>query len=452
MKNSLTRRGFIRSAAAGSAALTWLSARQAPLAFAAEAGKPALLGGTPVHAGGWPGWPIWRESWEPAVVNVLRSGRWFRGGGEHVEEFEQAYARLLGAKRCLATASGTTSLMVALHVLGVDAGDEVIVSPFTFIATYNAVLVNKALPVFADTDPATLTMDPASIESRITERTRAILPVHIYGMPCEMDAIKAIARKHKLAVIEDACQAWMAEYKGRKCGVLGDLGCFSFQNSKHLPSGEGGAVTGDSDDLLDRCQAFHNCGRGFGGFKGDTPYFTRGSNYRMQQFQAVILMQQFEKLVKETAHRGQNADYLTAQLRQIPGIQPARLPENSRAVWHLYPFRYDASQFSGLTRDQFTRALNAEGIPCGGGYHEQYFDGLLDEAIASRGYQRLFSAERLKAYRQSFQDLKGNRQVCATTVGMSQNLLLGERADMDHIVAAIRKVHAHSAALKQAAG
>jgi len=265
MKNSLTRRGFIRSAAAGSAALTWLSARQAPMALAADAGKPALLGGAPVHAGGWPGWPIWRESWEPAVVDVLRSGRWYRGAGEHVEEFEQAYARLLGAKRCLATASGTTSLLVALHVLGVDAGDEVIVSPFTFIATYNAVLINKALPVFADTDPATLTMDPASIESRITERTRAILPVHIYGMPCDMDAINAIARKHKLVVIEDACQAWLAEYKGRKCGVLGDLGCFSFQNSKHLPSGEGGAVTGDSDDLLDRCQAFHNCGRAFGG-------------------------------------------------------------------------------------------------------------------------------------------------------------------------------------------
>ena len=171
-------------------------------------------------------------------------------------EFENAYAKLLGAKRALATASGTTALLVALHVMDVDAGDEVIVSPFTFIATYNAILVNKALPVFADTDPATLTIDPKSIESRITDRTRAILPVHIYGMPCDMDPINAIAREHRLAVIEDACQAWLAEYKGRKCGVLGDLGCFSFQNSKHLPAGEGGAVTGDSDDLLDRCNAF----------------------------------------------------------------------------------------------------------------------------------------------------------------------------------------------------
>ncbi|HAV60737.1 MAG TPA: hypothetical protein DCY13_00030, partial [Verrucomicrobiales bacterium] len=216
----------------------------------------------------------WQESWEPSIIEVLRSGRWYRGEGGHVAEFEAAYAKLLGARRSLATASGTTALLVALHVMDVDAGDEVIVSPYTFIATYNAVLLQKALPVLADTDPATLTMDPKSIESRITERTRAILPVHIYGMPCDMDPINAIARRHNLAVVEDACQAWLAEYKGRRCGVLGDLGCFSFQNSKHLPAGEGGAVTGDNDDLLDRCHAFHNVGRATGNFRGERPYFT----------------------------------------------------------------------------------------------------------------------------------------------------------------------------------
>ena len=447
MKNILTRRGFIRRAAVGSAAVTWLTKGRAPRAFASEAAKPALLGGAPVHRGGWPGWPTWRESWEPAVVKVLRSGQWYRGDGGHVAEFETAYAQLIGARRALATASGTTALLVSLHVMDVDAGDEVIVSPYTFIATYNAILINKALPVFADTDPATLTMDPASIESRITERTRAILPVHIYGMPCDMDPINAIARRHKLSVIEDACQAWLAEYKGRKCGTLGDLACFSFQNSKHLPSGEGGAVTGNNDELLDRCHAFHNVGRACGSFKGERPFFTRGSNYRMQQFQAVILMQQFDKLVQETARRGENADYLGAHLKEIPGIKPARLPENSRAVWHLYPFRYDAQEFHGLTRDKFVRALSAEGVPCSGGYHEQYFDGLLDEAIASRGFKRLFSAARLKAYRESFHELKGNQQVCATTVGIGQNLLLADRGDMDHITEAVRKIQAHSAAL-----
>ena len=306
--------------------------------------------------------------------------------------------------------------------------------------------MQKALPVFADTDPATLTMDPASIESRITDRTRAIVPVHIYGMPCDMDPINAIAKKHNLAVVEDACQAWLADYKGHKCGTLGDLGCFSFQNSKHIPSGEGGAVTGNSDELLDRCQSFHNCGRAFGTFKGGG-CFARGSNFRMQHFQASMLISQFDKLVKETEHRQENADYLTAGLKEIPGIQPVRLPDNSRAVWHLYAFRYDAKQFHDLPRDKFINALSAEGIPCGGGYSEQYFDGMFEEAIASRGFQRLFPAERMKAYLDSFQELKGNKQVCETTVGMYQNMLLANRSDMDHILEAIRKIHANSAAL-----
>ncbi|MHB8952893.1 MAG: DegT/DnrJ/EryC1/StrS family aminotransferase [Pirellulaceae bacterium] len=451
MKDKLTRRTFVRTATAGTAALTWLSARQAPAVFVTAADKPALLGGKPVHASGWPAWPEWRESWEPEILEVLRSGNWSRaGGGGQVADFEAAYATLLGAKRCLATASGTTALITALHVVGVDAGDEVITSPYTFIATYNTILMHKALPVFADTDPSTLTMDPASIESRITERTRAIVPVHIYGMPCDMDPIKAIAQKHNLAVVEDACQAWLAEYKGQKCGTLGDLGCFSFQNSKHIPAGEGGAVTSNNEELVDRCFAFHNCGRATGTFHGHG-CFTRGTNFRMQHFQAAMLLQQIDKLVEETDRRRKNADYLTAGLKEIPGIVPVRLPDDSRAVWHLYPFRYDAAQFNGLTRGKFIDALNAEGIPCGGGYGEQYFDGLLDEAIASRGFQRLFPAERLKAYRDSLPELKGNRQVCETTVGMSQNLLLTDRGDIDHILTAIRKVQAHSAALAKPA-
>jgi perosamine synthetase len=414
------------------------------------ADKPALLGGSPVHKGSWPKWPEWRQAWEPLVLQVLRSGQWYRGSGEQVPRFEAAYADLLGAKRCLATASGTSALIVGMHVLDVDAGDEVIVSPFTFIASYNAILFHKALPVLADTDPATLTMAPASIESRITERTRAVMPVHIYGMPCDMDPIMAIARKHRLAVIEDACQAWLAEYRGNKCGTIGDLGCFSFQNSKHLPSGEGGAITGNRDDLIDRASSFHDCGRPYGDFKGARPNFTRGGNFRMQHFQAAMLLQQLDKLREDTVRRRENAARLSASLKEIPGILPARLPENSQAVWHLYPFRYDAAKFHGLPREKFIKAMRAEGIPCLPGYQEQYFDGLLDEAIASRGFKRLFSARRLKEYRDSFQELKGNRQVCATTVAMTQNLLLAEPTDIDHIGEAIRKIQAHGAELAKA--
>jgi dTDP-4-amino-4,6-dideoxygalactose transaminase len=265
-----------------------------------------------------------------------------------------------------------------------------------------------------------------------------------------MDPINAIAKKHDLGVIEDACQAWLAEYKGQMCGTLGDLACFSFQNSKHIPSGEGGAITGSSDALIDRCHAFHNCGRATGSFQG-AGCFTRGSNFRMQHFQAAILLQQFSKLVKETKIRCENADYLGDKLQEIPGVAPARLPEDSRAVWHLYPLRYDAKQFNGLPRAAFVRALRAEGVPCGGGYHEQYYDGLLDEAINSRGYQRLFSAKRLKDYRASFQELTGNRQVCSTTVGLPQSLLLANRSDMDHVIEAIAKIQTHSGSLAKVA-
>jgi len=448
-KSSVTRRSFIRSTAAGSLALGWMGAVRAPGVFASETSKPALLGGTPIHKGGWAKWPEWREAWETPVLNVWRSGRWFRNSDKHVEEFEQGYAQLLGAKRCLATASGTTALMVSLHVADVNAGDEVIVSPYTFIASYNAVLNAMALPVFADTDPATLTINPNSIEEKITERTRAIMPVHIFGMPCDMDPINAIARERKLAVVEDACQAWLAEYKGRKCGTIGDLGCFSFQESKHIHSGEGGAITSMSEELSDKGNSYHNCGHPCGTNKGNG-FFTRGNNYRITQAQAIILSLQFDKLLKQTASRRANADYLSENLGKIPGITPVRLPENSRAVWHLYPYRYDAAQFNGLSRDKFAKAMGAEGIPSGGVYHEQYFDGLLDEAIASRGFKRLWSAERLKAYRDSFRELKGNKQVCETTVAMTQNLLLGTRRDMDDILEAIARIQSHSADLAKA--
>ncbi len=451
MRNHLTRRRFIRTSAAGSAAFGWLGAGQAPGAFAAGADKPALLGGKPVHTGGWLKWPEWHQEWEAQVLEVLRSGRWSRaGGGGQVPEFEKAWAELLGAKRALCTSSGTTALITSLHVMGVDAGDEVIVSPFTINAAYNVILMQRALPVFADTDPATLTMDPVSIERRITDRTKAIMPVHIYGMPCDMDPINAIAKKHKLAVVEDACQACMAEYKGRKCGTLGDLGCFSFQNSKHMPAGEGGAVVGMNDDLLDRCHSFHNCGRATGNFKG-TGSFTRGSNYRMQHFQAAMLLQRFDSLRKETEIRQENSTYLSANLAKIPGIAPARLPENSRAVWYLYPFRYDAQQFGGLPRAKFIRALGAEGIPCGAGYGEQYNDGIIDEAINSTGYRRLWDAARLKEYRSSFNELEGTKRACETTVCFSHSLLLAHRGGMDHIVEAIRKIQAHSAELAKTA-
>jgi len=407
-----------------------------------KASKLAVRGGQPVRTKPWPSWPIWDKSAEEHILSVLRSGNWYRGRGTKVSEFEKKYAKLMGAKRCLATASGTTALLVALHTLGVDAGDEVIVSPYTFIATYNAVFLTKALPVFADTDPETFQINPDKIEERINERTKAILPVHILGLPANMDKINAIAKKHNLVVIEDACQAWMAEWKGKKCGTLGDLGCFSFQNSKHLPAGEGGAVVGNDDEIMDRCHCFHHCGIPYGSVKRTSSYPTRGGNHRMQEFQAVILMSQMERLESDTQKRNENAQYLTSKIRDIPGIIPHKLYDQvTRAAYHLYPFRYKKEHFNNVPRNKFLAALKAEGIPCSGsGYGPQYKDGLVEEALNSRGYKRLYSKERLKRYRQE-NHYPDNEQLCKEAVRFSQQLLLGTKKDMDDIADAILKIY-----------
>lgn len=440
----ISRRHFVHKTAMTTATVAAL-----PSLVSSQSPKPALLGGSPTRIKGWASWPEWRHEWEPRILDVMRSGKWWRGSGGHVADFEKAYADLIGSKRCLATASGTAALLVSMHVLGVDAGDEVIVSPYTFIASYNSILLSKALPVFADTDPETFTINPKAIEAKITDRTTAIMPVHIYGLPCDMDPINAIAKEHNLAVVEDACQAWLAEYKGKKCGVLGDLGCFSFQNSKHLPTGEGGAITGNDSELMDRCHSFHNCGRAYGSSKGESQYFTRGSNRRMQQVQAAMLIQQIDKLKMETTRRQENAAYLAQQLGQIPGVQPVRLPENSTPVWHLFPVLYDAAQFADLPRQRFIDALHAEGITAYSGYHELYFDGLINEALNSRGYKRLFSEQRLKEYRDSLHDLPGNKKVCQNSVVFPQNMLLGEQSDMDDIISAIQKIHHFASEIKQ---
>ena len=389
----------------------------------------------------WPKWPVWDESANQDMLDMLRSGEWWRGNGGHVEEFEKKYAELIGAKRCLATASGTAALITSLHVLGVDAGDEVIVSPYTFIASYNVILDRKALPVFADTDPETFLINPDKIEERITDRTRALLPVHIFGLPVDMDRVNAIAKKHNLFVVEDACQAWLSEYKGKKCGTLSDLGCFSFQNSKHIPTGEGGAIVSENDEFMDRCYSHHNCGRPFGSVKGKGDYPIIGSNRRMAQYQAIMLMSQMKRATKDADVRMSNALYLDSKLRDIPGIVPYKLvPGATRSSYHMYPFRFQKEHFNNASRDKFMEALTAEGVPCYGAYGPQYRDGLIEEALSSRGFKRLFSEQRLKQYRDQL-DFPGNEQLCREAVCMYQSLLLGSRQDMDDIVNAIAKIY-----------
>jgi perosamine synthetase len=403
--------------------------------------KLALNGGEKVHTGPWPGWPVWDQSAEKDIIDMLRSGRWWRGSGERVAEFEKKYAELMGAKRCLAVASGTTALITALEVMGVDAGDEVLVSPYTFIATYNAIFAHKALPVFVDSDPETFLINPKKIEARITDRTVAILPVHIYGLPVDMDSVIQIAKGHNLKVVEDACQAWLGEYRGKKLGTIGDLGCQSFQNSKNIPAGEGGCILGNDDELIDRCHSVHNCGRPYGSMKAAPGYPYRGGNFRMQQSQAIILMSQMKRFEKDNDVRLANAQYLDKKLKEIPGIVPYKLANGgTRSAYHLYPFRYIKEKFNNVPKEKFLKALSAEGIPVSSGYGPQNKDLLFEEAFNSRGYKRLFPESRLKQWREE-NHLPGNDQLCSEACAIYQSVLLGSRNDMDDIINAITKIY-----------
>jgi perosamine synthetase len=437
----MTRRQFV--AAASLAPLATIASRAVPAYgnLSKKTSKLALLGGKALRSKPFPHWPIWdQEKDEEAVVAVLRSGVWSRA--KIVAEFEAKYAQLVGAKRCLATTNGTNALLTALHVLGIGVGDEVLVGPYTFIASINAILLSGALPVMVDTDRETFQVNPEKMEAKITKNTKAILPVHILGIPANMDKVMAIAKKHNLLVVEDACQAWLAEWRGQKCGTLGDLGCFSFQNSKHLTCGEGGAVVGNDDAIMDICHSYHNFGRPYGQSMLTLSGWVRlGSKCRMTEFQAAILLAQMKRLEAQTQRRGKNAAYLTSRIKEIPGIIPHKLYDGvTRAAYHIYPFRYDQKRFGGVPRDKFIKALQAEGISCSSGYGPINKDPFFEHTLNSPNFQRMYSKQQLDFCRQQ-NDCPDNEKLCQEAVWLYQNALLGTKADMDDIADAIEKVY-----------
>jgi perosamine synthetase len=412
------------------------------------AATPALLGGSPVRTAPFPSWPKIADRDEKNWTEVLHKGRWCRIDGSYATRFEEAWAQTLGAKHCLATASGTTALATSLNALGIGPGDEVLVPPYTFVATVNVVLLQHALPVFVDTDPQSFQIDAGKIEAAITDRTRCILPVHLGGLPADMDRILAIAEKHKLPVLEDACQAHLAEWRHRKVSTLGALGCFSFQASKNLNSGEGGAILTDNDDLMETCRSFHNNGRGTSapGFS----YVRNGCNHRMTEFQAALLLAQLSRLEEQSRVRGENAEYLTKQLREIPGITPARMYEGAtRNAYHLYMLRYDSEKFSGLPRSRFLKAMRAEGIPCSGGYSPLNKEPFIKHTLQSRAYRTIYSPKEIADY-EARNHCPVNDKLCEVAVWFYQTMLLGSKTDMDQIAEAVRKIQNHASELAAA--
>ena len=397
----------------------------------------AINGGNPTRTRPFPTWPVWDEREEHALLDVLRSGVWgaLDPDRSKVAQFEMAFARSHHAGHGLCVTNGSHALEVALLAAGVGLGDEVIVPAYTFIATASACLMVGAVPVFADIDPGSYNIDPASVEDAVTDRTKAIIPVHIGGRPADMDRILAIGQSHGLTVIEDACQAHAASWKGSRVGSMGDMGCFSFQASKNINAGEGGIILTQSDALADRVWSIRNCGRVREGrwYQHENV----GFNYRMTEWQGAILLAQLSRMEDLARRREANASYLSGRLAEIGGITPqAGDPRVTQHAYHLYIFRYDAASFEGLDRAAFLAALKAEGIPCSKGYDPLYRTRAIQRAVVGLRAS-LFSDQ--SDYQMP--DCPVTERACDEEgVWLTQNLLLGSEDDMDDIVRAIAKI------------
>ncbi|HEV2528624.1 MAG TPA: DegT/DnrJ/EryC1/StrS family aminotransferase [Thermomicrobiales bacterium] len=399
----------------------------------AVAGRLAIEGGDPVRSEPFPDWPVHDEREERLLLEVLRSGRWGEMAGDKVTTFAARFAAYQGAAHGVCVPNGTMAIQLGLKALGVGPGDEVITTPYTFIATASAALLLGARPVFVDIDRDTCNIDPAGIAAAITPRTKAIVPVHIGGQPADMDGVLGVAREHGLRVLEDACQAWGAEWRGQRVGALGDLGCFSFQAGKNINAGEGGIVVTNDDVLADLCWSLHNVGRVRGG--AWYQHEILGWNFRMTEWQGAVLLAQLDRLPEQEPVREAAARYLDGALVGIEGIRPAATdPRVTRHGRHLYPVHYDPAAFGGHGRDEFLAAMQAEGISC-----------------VSAGYVPLTTSP---AIRRGLHDLFGQdgpvriapcpvaEEVSERVFWLTQMALLGDEPALDDIVAAIRKVQA----------
>ena len=294
--------------------------------------------------------PLVREEEKEAILQVLESG--MLAQGQKVEEFEQAFAEFVGVKHAIATCNGTTSLHTALLAHGIKEGDEVITSPFTFIASSNAIRMVGAIPVFVDIDERTFNIDVNLIETAITPKTKAIMPIHIFGKSCEMDPIIKIAEKHNLTIIEDACQAHGATYKGKKVGSFG-TGCFSFYPTKNMTTGEGGIITTNDDEIAARARKIINHGS-----EKRYHHVSLGYNYRMTNIAAALGLEQLKKLDHFNQRRKRNATSLTENLSSTPGIILPEIEEGH--VFHQYAIRITPEFHK--KRDEVAMFLKDNGI------------------------------------------------------------------------------------------
>jgi dTDP-4-amino-4,6-dideoxygalactose transaminase len=398
----------------------------------------AISGGEKTRTKPWPTWPVFDDDDRAALLEVLESGVWGIGGSVH-DAMLNEFAEFHDAQYAVAVTSGTTALETALRAAQVGPGHEVIVPPYTFIATANAPIMVGAIPIFADIDPDTYNLDPAAAEAAITERTKAIIAVHIGGSPCNMDAFLALAEKHNLVLIEDCAQAHGAEWRGTKVGAIGHLGAFSFQSSKNVTAGEGGIILTNDKELYSRAWSIHNVGRVPEGAWYD--HRVLGANLRMTQFQAALIRCGLKRLPALMDRRDECGFYLQSLLTDIPGVDYVRMHDGAtRNAWHLFIGKYDQEAFGGLPREKFLAAVSAEGIGISRGYNPLYKEPLFQNGIrpdecplACKFYTGSVDYTQVSC--------PVTEHVCYNEGWwLFQSMLLGEPADMDDIAAAIRKV------------
>lgn len=402
----------------------------------------AILGGDPVRRKPFSRWPQYLPSDAARLQQVLESGHWggFPVPSPYAREFAEKFADLHGARYGLSIANGTIALIAALHAAGIRFGDEVIVPAYTWDGTATAVLFAGGVPVFADVDADTYCLDVASAERAVTPRTRAMIPVHLAMRFTDMNGLAALAKKHNLKIIEDCAHAHGGQLEGRGAGSMGDLGCFSFQESKLMTAGEGGIVLTNSLAHFEHLQSQVNCGRA--SLTDEFQQQVLGSNYRMTEWQSAMLLGQLEMLPALAEKRARRAKQLGDALASMNGVRPLPpQPAITRETNYCYVFQY---RNPPVARDLFCAALEAEGIPCDGRFYEPVYRSPLFCASPEispqlRGVD--YSAVACPV---------SERAAYEEAVWLPQFLLIGEDSDVDDVVRGIAKVFRHRGELAQA--
>lgn len=368
-------------------------------------------------------WPYFGDEELASLTEVLHSGNWWRGNGNKVIEFEKKFAEFHQTAFGLGVTNGTHAILLALKALDLKPGDEVIVPSFTFISTILPIMELGAIPIPVDVNPHTFCISPSEIQNAITDKTVGIIPVHMAGHICDMEKICGISKEYNLFVIEDACHAHGAELNSRKAGSFGDFGVFSFQALKLMTAGEGGCLITSNKDLYDKAMILHNVGRPH----GDTNYehLNMGSNFRMSEFQAAVLIPQLDRIDSQNRTRYQNGINLTSKLATLTGITPQSInPTCNLHAYYMYMFYYDDKKYK-LSREHLIKELNDKGIPAYRAYSQVNETSVFKNYVKSLGEEYAFLLEK---------SCPNSKEIADKAIWIHHRVLLSESESIDKVL------------------